>query len=324
MAYTLAQLRTELFELSGEIGDLDPTGSTVRADQMINEGQRRVAFYKTKRGRRVRFPQLFGEFNFQTSTITGTVVSGTATTVTLDAAAGAEDDRYQDWIIRINGGQDRLITTYSAARVATVNEDFQTTPAASDTYLLYKRGYRLLPSTHSWVMEHIQIPVQNTSGTGATDYYPEGNLLEIMKVVDLQDKRELEDAVRGEFFDNELVASGTPVEWYRFANTLKFDRALDEARWFRVEYYRAPTEMVGDSDIPEVDEAFHWGIVLWARWWALMRQQETGYTTSAMRDWTDFMEQTVSSWESKSERDRGPTMRINLGRRMLINSRGRR
>lgn len=324
MAYTLAELRTELFEVSGEIGDLDPSGSTVRSDQMLNEGQRRCAFYKSKRGRRVRFPQLFGELNFQTSTITGTVVSGTATTVTLDAAAGAEDDRYQDWIVRINGGQDRLITNYTSGRIATVSEDFQTVPVVSDTYLLYKRGYRLLPAGHSWAMEHITLPVQNSVGTGAPDYFPEGNLLELMKVIDLQDKRELDDAVRGEFFDNELVASGTPVEWYRFANTLKFDRALDEARWFRIEYYRAPTQMVADGDNPEIDEIFHWGIVLWARWWALMRQQETGYTVSAQRDWADFMEMTVSSWESQQERDKGPTMRVNLGRRMLINSRGRR
>lgn len=321
MAYTLAQLRTEVYELSGEVSDLDPAGSTTRLDQMINEGQRRVAFYKTKRGRRVRFPQLMGQLNFQTSIISGTVVSGTANTVILDGAAGAEDDRYTDWVVEINGGQQRLITDYSAARVASVNEPFATVPAGADTYRLYKSFERLLPASHSWQAEHIQLPVQTAAGTGAPAYVPQGNLLEVLKIIDLDDKRELVSAVRGESFDNKLVSEGPPRQWYRFANSIVFDRALDEERWFRLEYYRAPTQMVAADDTPEIDEIFHWGIPLWCRWWSLIRQQETGYTFTAYRDWTNFMEETVSSWESQQERDRGPTMRVNLGRHALVGRR---
>lgn len=308
MAYTLAELRTEVYEQSGEIDDLSPTsGDTTRLDQMINEGQRRVAAYKTPRGRRTRFQQLKGQLNFQTSIVEGDVVAGTSSTVTLDSSAGAEDNRYNDWLVRVNG-EVHLIASYASSRVATIVDTWGTTPDSDDTYTLYKRFERILPANHSWVSEHIALPSEST----LRDMH-EGNFLEVMKIIDLSRPYELDHAVRGEAYANEVEATGDPSEWYRFGNMVKFDRALDEVRWFRMEYYRAPTDMSADGDLPEIPEEFHWGIVLWCRYWSMVRQQDAPMARTAMREFTDFMTSTISAFEAAAERDAGPVIRVKPG-----------
>lgn len=306
MAYTLGQLRTEVYEHSGDDSQLDPAVSAnlVRLDKVINEGQRRVAFYKNTRGRRVRFPQLFGQLNFQTSIVQGLVSVASANTVTLDGSAGAETDRYKDWLVRI-GGQTHLVTDYQASRVATVAENWVSVPTGGEAYTLFKRHERLLPAGHSWALEHVELPVESSLPA-----LHEGRLLEVMKIVDLADQRELDHAVRGEFFDVSLTAIGPPRSWYRFGNIIEFDNALDEERWYRMEYYRAPTEMVAEADVPEIDEVFHWGIVLWCRWWSFIRQQETQLSSQAESDFRSFMNETIAAKEAISERDRGPRIRV--------------
>jgi hypothetical protein len=76
---------------------------------------------------------------------TGLVVAATASTITLNTSAQAVADVYVGHTIFISGGtgigQARLITAYTAGRVATVTPDWDVTPAAAASiYLILPVG----------------------------------------------------------------------------------------------------------------------------------------------------------------------------------------
>src|SRR3954471_8550575 len=88
----------------------------------------------------------------------GALAAATATTVTLPAGASTVDNFYNDCMVIITGGtgndQARSITGYvGSTKVATVDRAFATTPAASDTFIIYA---------------FVRVNVNAVAGTGQT------------------------------------------------------------------------------------------------------------------------------------------------------------
>jgi len=303
MAYTLTQLRAEIYANLGNPSELDPDVDSTKLDQICNEGQRQLALWRDPiTGRMSRFRSLMAELYFKPKVITGTVGAGSTTsTVVLDTEVGTQDDRYNGWVVEI-GGIIKYITDYTGStRTATVHALYGTAPAAGVAYKLYKRFWLFIPSTDPWASspsgEHIVLP------TTSTIYRAEGNFVEILRMQDLTQHRYIEQAMRSDDFMEFIDSSGDAQEWYRFGNKLYVDTNIDEAdRSYRLEYYRLPTDMSADSDTPEIPEMFHYGIILWATAWGYRRAQESSDLYSTNRELVDFMRSTLSQYHIGSER----------------------
>jgi hypothetical protein len=300
---TLDMIRDQIWWLTGEDTDLDPdTDVSYSGGPLLtwvaNEGQRQIASYKAKDGSFIKFRHLVGEFYFKTHVITGTLgADGSSTTVTFPPAdVGGDDDRYNGWLVEINSETKMIVDYDGDSYQATVHSSWDTTPSSGDSYSLYKRFNLLLPSSHSWVGEHASLPV--TSDT----YRAEGNFVTLLKVTDIDNGTELERGSRIEDYTNNLTATGDPTAYILKGNRIVFNYASDEQRWYLADYYRLPTEMSNDTDVPEIPEMFHYGIILWGRWWTYERDQEKGAAYTAKRDFEDFMERTKSNYEVQFDR----------------------
>jgi hypothetical protein len=292
-------MRAELWEMLGEPTDLDPAtvAGAAKLDRWLNEGQRKIADWKFPDGRLVRFPVLQKTVYWKSIVKTGTLSGGTVSYATfsgVDAQIGTEDDRYNGWVLEITGGtgsgQVRLIVDYAGAgKNAYVNDDFDTAPDGTSTYEISKRFASCLGATSPWVSEHLPLD-------------PNMEVVDIMKVSDMEGLTDLDEAERTEAFTSGMLDKGTPSSWYYFGNDLVLDMASDEAIWYKIEYYGQPRAMVAITDVPSIPDPWHQGIVLWARWWGFARGQETAMSYSAKKDLESFMMTTRQSFEMRYER----------------------
>jgi len=303
---TLDEVRRELWQQLGEPTDLDPSEDTQYnggplLNWVINEGQREIASWRDPQlGWVIRMRNLYDFFFFQMSSKTGTLGTNASSTtqITLPTSIAKDgEDRYNGWILEWNNDRKLIMDFNDTTKVATVHEPFSAVPQSGDEVSLYHNFYYLLPSTHPWVSEHIQVP-------GKTDSYRStGNLQEILKISDLERERVLSKAGRTDNFIRSRTDIGDPQSWYRFGNRLVFDEAVDDSRWFEAEYYRLPTEVVEDDDILDLPEMFHYGVVLWGIEWGLRRDRENSEKYSTKRDLVDFMRHKKSQYDMEYERD---------------------
>lgn len=301
---TLDLIRDEIWRHIGEPPDLDPdSDSSYNGGPLLtfvaNEGQRQVASWKNPAtGRIFRLRTLISEMYFQSRYISGTLTSGsTASEIILPSAdVGNQDDRYNGWVVEV-GNEVKIITDYTGATyTGTVHDDWESNPDSGDSYELYKRFSYLLPSTHAWSVDHISLPAE-TDTSRAT-----GNLIEPLRIYDLEDERDLEKSGRTESYIGQLTSSGDPTEWQRRGNRIEFNENVPEEKWFLMEYYRNPTEMSEDTDEPELPDHLHWGIVLWGIEWGWSRHGEPASKWSAKQDFEDYMKRMVSTYEISMER----------------------
>ncbi len=301
---TLDEIALDIWNNLGRPTDLNPaTDVSYNGGPFLyfiaNRGQRRIASYKTRRGRIIRLETLKGDMYWQSKIIEGTIdATGTVSTVIFPAAdVGADNDRYNGWILK-TGGTYRILTDYvTATRTGTLHEDLSTAPAIGDTYALYKKFSYLLPSTHGWVSEHIQLPATTD------EYLNDGNLFQVLKIEDIAKPLKLKRAKRGRSFVTLSTSTGDPQRWYRYGNRIYFDFAPEDQRWFRMEYYRMPINMVNSTDIPEIPIEFHEGIVLWGTEWGYRREGESNEKYSTKLDFREFMEQTLLELDIADERE---------------------
>jgi hypothetical protein len=64
--------------------------------------------------------------------------------------------------------------------------------------------------------------------------------------------------------DPSLYDNAMPYAWTEFSDQIYFNRPVDKAYTFIQRYYRTPTDMSSDSDVPDVPEEFRELLELWA------------------------------------------------------------
>lgn len=301
----LTLLRNEIWRHTGEQSDINPTTDTQYNSGplltwVVNEAQRQIATWKNPKNDRIyRIKSLIGECYFKTYYKTGTLdASCLSTTVQFPTAdVGAQNDRYNGWIVKING-ESRLIVDYDGATTtATVHTAWTTAPTIGDTYELYKRFSLLLPSTHAWVGDHISLPAESDRSVA------DGNLIEPLKIIDLEAQTEVDKATNSDYFETEMFSAGDDADrWFRKGNRIYFKNPINEEKWFKMEYYRLPTELSAAADEPEIPSFLHYGIVLWGIIWGFSRQQESSSKWSAQQDFNNFMETRISEHDIEFER----------------------
>lgn len=298
---TLSEMREEVWEQVAEPSDINPNNDTTKLDFALNQAQRRVAFWKDKgTGRRISFRNLESELFFKSVIVEGTLDEDapSSTTITFPTGdVGTEDDRYNGWLLEI-GSEKKLIVDYTGSTAtATIHEAWDTNPSNGDSYTLMKRFWYLSGNSDPWVDDHINLP------SATNRFRAEGNFFAILKIEDIEQQKTLDKAYAKDSFINNIFTPGDPNEWIRYGNRLYFDNAPDEEKWFRMEYYRAPTEMSADSDVPELPEPFHYAMVLWAIEWALRRRGESSEKWSVKQDFEDYMKSTVTELDVEWERE---------------------
>jgi hypothetical protein len=108
---------------------------------------------------------------------TGTAQAGAASTITLDAAASATDDFYNDMVLRITSGtgagQIRRIHDYvGATKVATVERDFATAPDGTSVFRISQgMHFAKAPVEITEVRRLFYNAAADVPGGAARDYY---------------------------------------------------------------------------------------------------------------------------------------------------------
>lgn len=306
---TLSQIRTDIWRGLGEPTFWDPASADAAIAAILtrvaNEGQRQVAMHKTKRGRHVRHRNLINTLYYSPTNFTDTVATVSNTTfpysITVDGDnVGANNDRYNGWLVEMTSGdadgQVRLIHDFTGAtNTLYYGEAFTSDPAADDTIKMYKNFELLLPSTHDWVGEHISLPATSDLSRAT------GNLIEVLSIVDIEKRYKLKRAYKAERFDNNFDSPSDPTMWRREGMRLYYDYPVDDDKVLELTYYRTPTDMSEDTDEPEIEEQFHYGIVLWGLMWGYLQLQESSKKYSVKRDFQDFMQETINQWDVQFE-----------------------
>lgn len=301
----LERLMNEIWQQIGEPSDLNPStddqyGGSPLLMWVCNEAQRRVATWKDPaNGHRVRIRSLVSDLYF-TSTYYEEELDEDATdekTVILPSTdVLGEDDCYNGWTLEINN-EARVIIDYDGdSYTATLSSEFSSTPEEDDEYKLYKNFYYLMDPDHAWISEHISLPA-TTDTSRAT-----GNLLEVLKIVDLNNERGL-SVSRGTLYPTTNMGSpGAPDSWIRLGNKLIFNRPQADDYSFLMEYYRLPLAMAGNDSEPELPEMYQYAIVLWGMWWGFNRSQDYTAAWAKKQDFNEYMKSTVSQYEVAGDR----------------------
>lgn len=297
---TVQEFLEDLYEASGNETKLYPYDGTgafdltvagsVRMLGWLNRGYKLLSKMKTANGTPIRFSSVEAELFFQTVTVTGTATAGDTATITLDETDAA--DTFNGWLICIDdgtgAGQIRLIVDWDGSD-ATVHYDWDTEPDETSEYTLYKRHMRLANSADADAAYHITMPTTN-------------GVVNVLKIEDVKDGRELNYAGRTESFPGNIVATGIPLGYVRYGNTLYFDVAPNEARWYRMEYEKELSSLTTSTDEPEIPEQWQEILWLWLVWKARTWAFEPNAAYGAKRDFTSFMESIQLPSEMEFER----------------------
>ena len=307
----LALIRNQIYRGLGEPSFWNPAsdisdGGLPALTWVANEGQRRVAMWKDTRGRHVRHRSLINDMYFNATNFTDTIATVNNSTfpyyITVDGDnVGAGDDRYNGWVFKLTSGdangQQRLIVDYDSSTGRLYYSEVLTSdPAADDTIKMYKNFDMLLPSTHAWVDEHISLP-STSDNSRAT-----GNLIEVLSLIDVLQSYLLSKAYIAEHFEDNYYSTGDPTKWLRVGNRIYYDVAVDIDKTFKLTYYRTPTDMVAAEDESELEEQYHYGIVLWGLIWGYLQLGESSRKYSVEQDFDRFMKTTKSQWDVESEK----------------------
>lgn len=305
---TTREIMELVYQEAGEPSDLcpytDPGDYTtfditipgsVRLLRIVNMALRRIASWRLRSGRIVRYKALEGrEFFVNPTPPTGTAVSAGDTSLVIPQLGTDVDDELNGWIVEITAGtgagQTRLIvdSTVNAPDVTLeVNTEWDTNPDNTSEYALYKGFFAFLAAriltVDNW---HILLD-------------PVTVLHDIVRVRDVQTNADLVLASHGESFTSSQAQSGIPSEYLRYGDQLILDVAVAERRVFEILYTKNPTALSVDTQVPCLPEIFHQGIILWAVHEIQRMNQAFGPAYTTKRELEDFMEIAVQQGASE-------------------------
>jgi len=283
------EILTDAYETLGKEDDIDPF--TDGAFDLTNEGSQRMLKwlnrgynlllnFRTPDGAILDFPVQTKRMFFKTAILEGTATAGTASTITLDGDAGATADQYNEWLVSIEDGtgkgQYRMITDYTAARVATVHEDWDTNPDNTSEYMLYKRWMEFMNSGDTGVGDNIQLPEDDC-------------LVHPLKIIHIDQKRALGKGGRFDAYSANILADGTPSEWVFYGDQVVFNYAPKEVIWYLLEYRRNAPLLTAASDVPEVPREWQEVLFSWMLWKGRLWMNESNVAYGAKKDFFDML-----------------------------------
>jgi len=125
-----------------------------------------------------------------------------------------------------------------------------------------------------------------------------------LKVVDIDEGREVTLDERTEGYDNIITEKGDPGKYYLFGNRLWFDYCVDEEKYFRMEYLKIPADLTSadaNKQLP-FPAQFHDVVEMLALRIALKWDQDYTSAYSIKRDIEDDMRMLIDPYERSTER----------------------
>jgi len=308
MSFTLTEICTQIWEAIGRPTNIDPgTAEGFTALSLAaNEAQRQVAGWKDpSTGRRMRMNCLYSSLTFPATTYdnTSTVVNNATFPYSISSTnirTGDSDDRYIGWILEMTSGnangERKVITDHGylgGENTYFLDSAFSSTPTVADTFKLYKSFFSILPSDHAWVADGISSP---------TPTIGKGNLLEILKIRDINEGFNLTQASGITNFPDKQLNTGSPTQWNRYGNKIFMNYNVDSNKWYELEYYRLPNEMVEEDDYPEIPETYHWAMILWGIWWGHRVRRESSNAWSTSQEFVAYMRSHITDIEVGGDR----------------------
>jgi hypothetical protein len=297
-AMALAELEQNVYENLGDLDDLDwrvwGSASEIKLRAFINRAYQRILLWKYPTGEHIRFPILESLFFLQTVVKTGSVLSATATTASLDSGVNANNNQYNDWIVEIisgtGAGQRGFVIAFNgASRTVTIEQPWSVTPDSTSTYSMYKRFYSFVPASDPTASENIPID-------------PTITIRAISKVSDLMMPWDLKPSSRDENFTLFMKTPSIPMSYFRRGNVLFFDMPVNTVRTYRIEAMTMPNDLMNAADIPMMPSQFHECVVLYATLIGLRRQQEWQGFYATQKALEDLMMTLKTDLEMEFER----------------------
>jgi hypothetical protein len=110
--------------------------------------------------------------------------------------------------------------------------------------------------------------------------------------------------------DTDAYAIGVPDSWYNYADTIRVFAVPDDAYTVSLRYYKKPTELSGDADVPEVPSEFGEILVVGAAYRVLQVKDNYDQAGILQNKYDELLQKLVSKYSYKQV-GTVPRMRIN-------------
>lgn len=278
---------TELNPYTAGVFDIAATGA-VKCLGYLNRAYDWICSYKDKRSKALKIEELRKILRFQTSVTTGTAQAGTGSSITLASGEVTSNDVFNGYTIYISGGtgsgQTRVIMdSVTGTDVCTINRAWVTALDATSTYTLYKGFFTL-------------------TELGLT---PNDRILGILKVYDMNEKKEIYYGDRFEDYKRNVESDQVPTKYVFIRNELLFNYPFDTARWYEIEYYGMPTALSLVGDIPVIPAGLHMAMVFYANYIDALKQDDQENAASFFRSAVNIINTAIVDNDILMERQDG-------------------
>jgi hypothetical protein len=130
------------------------------------------------------------------------------------------------------------------------------------------------------------------------------------RVISFLDIREIE-RMYADPDDTTSHPAGSPLYWYYYANTIRVFPAPSSAYTLRLRYYKKPTLLTDDTDVPEIPSEFEELLVRGAS--SRVLEVKDNYDQAAVHEnkYTEQLQKLVNKYAGQSQVGSPVTMRIN-------------
>lgn len=127
------------------------------------------------------------------------------------------------------------------------------------------------------------------------------------RVLPYQDIREV-DTFEPDADDTTAHPAGSPLYWYKYANTIRVYPAPSTAYTLKLRYYKEPTELSADASVPEIPSEFEEMIILGAAY-RIMQVKDNYDIASYLQNKYDEILQKMTKKYSQAQIGAVTTMR---------------
>jgi len=300
---TILNIVKEIFEALGEPSDLDFWNSTrtaantssvawKRLVDVVNEGCLALSSWKWPNGRQIRMRHVEDVVYLKMNPVEG-VCSGVLPS-SLEMA-GLEDGT--------NLQAGKLLVGEESGATGIVLWSSGTTLMLTGVEGSFVEGEKGKLYQREWKFETVTAGYDPETVTGIPVLTGKGAPIDVIGVYDVESGIALGETERQERYVSVGRNVVAPSSIQRIPRGFVLDTWPSEGAVVAVRFTRGPG-VLGYTDTeaePELPPQFHWGLVLWGKWWGLQRSLETNDAYAVRKDLESFMSQTRTEYDFQDE-----------------------
>jgi len=300
---TILNIVKEIFESLGEPSDLDFWNSTrtaantssvawKRLVDVVNEGCLALSSWKWPNGRQIRMRHVEDVVYLKMNPVEG-VCSGVLPS-SLEMAGLADGTNLQ---------AGKLLVGEESGATGIVLWSSGTTLMLTGVEGSFVEGEKGKLYQREWKFETVTAGYDPETVTGIPVLAGKGAPIDVIGVYDVESGTALGETERQERYVSVGRNVVAPSSIQRIPRGFVLDTWPSEGMVVAVRFTRGPG-VLGYTDTeaePELPPQFHWGLVLWGKWWGLQRSLETNDAYAVRKDLESFMSQTRTEYDFQDE-----------------------